>query len=106
MGLQLPGELVSLLAMLGIGMVDGTVGDSVRLEPGESLVIYTDGLTDAMDPSDVIFGEERLKTVLQTHHGADSLEILNQVDLAVAHHTAPGRAADDINVIVLQYPHP
>ena len=37
--------------MLGIGMVDGTAGDTERLLPGESLIIYTDGLTDAMDPS-------------------------------------------------------
>ena len=64
----------------------------------------SDGLTDAMDPSDVLFGEHRLTTVLQAHHGADPMEILNQVDLAVANHTAPGRAADDINIIVLQYP--
>lgn len=90
--------------MLGIGMVDGTAGDSDRLEPGESLVIYTDGLTDAMDPSDVLFGEERLKTVLQSHHGADPTEILNQVDAALYKHTAPGRPADDINIIVLQHP--
>src|SRR3974377_1612423 len=48
--------------MAGIGMVDGTVGDHDRLEPGESLIIYTDGLTDAMDPSDVLFGEDRLRT--------------------------------------------
>lgn len=90
--------------MLGIGMVDGTAGASDRLEPGESLVIYTDGLTDAMDPSDVLFGEERLKTVLQSHHGADPTEILNQVDAALYKHTAPGRPADDINIIVLQHP--
>ncbi|QEH33152.1 Alkaline phosphatase synthesis transcriptional regulatory protein PhoP [Aquisphaera giovannonii] len=90
--------------MLGIGMVDGTAGDSDRLEPGESLIIYTDGLTDAMDPGDVLFGEDRLMTVLQSHHGADPTEILNRVDEALNQHTSPGRPADDINIIVLQRP--
>lgn len=99
-----PRTLVSNPGMLGIGMVDGTAGDSDRLMPGESLIMYTDGLTDAMDPADVLFGETRLTTVLQAHHGADPTEILNQVDQAVNTHTAPGRASDDINIIVLQYP--
>jgi sigma-B regulation protein RsbU (phosphoserine phosphatase) len=90
--------------MLGIGMVDGTAGDHDRLEPGESLIIYTDGLTDAMDPSDVLFGEDRLRTLLQSYHGADPLEILNKVDEALNRHTMPGRPADDINIIVLQRP--
>ncbi len=98
-----PRTLQSNPGMLGIGMVDGTAGDTERLEPGESLVIYTDGLTDAMDPCDVLFGEERLKTVLQSHHGADPTEILNQVGDALDRHTAPGRPADDINIIVLQH---
>ena len=99
-----PRTLPSNPGMLGIGMVDGTAGDSDRLMPGESLVIYTDGLTDAMDPSDALFGEERLKTVLQSHHGSDPTEILNQVDDALKRHTFPGSPADDINIIVLQYP--
>jgi len=99
-----PRTLQSNPGMLGIGMVDGTAGDTERLEPGESLVIYTDGLTDAMDPCDVLFGEERLKTVLQSNYGADPAEILNQVGEALDRHTAPGRPADDINIIVLQHP--
>ncbi|WP_165224101.1 PP2C family protein-serine/threonine phosphatase [Aquisphaera insulae] len=90
--------------MLGIGMVDGTAGASDRLEPGESLIIYTDGLTDAMNPGDVLFGEERLMTVLQSHHGSDPTEILNRLDEALNQHTSPGRPADDINIIVLQRP--
>jgi sigma-B regulation protein RsbU (phosphoserine phosphatase) len=98
-----PRTLQSNPGMLGIGMVDGTAGDTERLEPGESLVIYTDGLTDAMDPCDVLFGEERLKTVLQSHYGADPTEILNQVGDALDRHTAPGRPSDDINIIVLQH---
>lgn len=99
-----PRTLKSNPGMLGIGMVDGTAAESDRLAPGESLVIYTDGLPDAMDPGDVLFGEERLTTVLQSHHGANPEEILNEVDRALNAHTAPGRPADDINIIVLQYP--
>lgn len=99
-----PRTLQSNPGMLGIGMVDGTAGDSDRLQPGESLVIYTDGLPDAMDPSDVLFGEDRLKTVLQSHHGANPEVILDAVDRALVSHTAPGRPSDDINIIVLQYP--
>jgi sigma-B regulation protein RsbU (phosphoserine phosphatase) len=97
-----PRTLASNPGMLGIGMVDGTAGEADRLEPGESLVIYTDGLTDAMDPSDVLFGEERLTTLLQGHHGSDPTELLNQLDAALNQHTFPGRPADDINIIVLQ----
>jgi sigma-B regulation protein RsbU (phosphoserine phosphatase) len=103
-GPQGPRTLSSNPGMLGIGMVDGTAGDADRLEPGESLIIYTDGLTDAMDPSDVLFGEDRLKTLLQGHHGADPTEILNRVDDALNRHTFPGSPADDINIIVLQHP--
>ncbi|APW61251.1 PP2C family protein-serine/threonine phosphatase [Paludisphaera borealis] len=99
-----PRMLQSNPGMLGIGMVDGTAGASDRLEPGESLIIYTDGLTDAMDPSDVIFGEDRLTTLLQSHFGNDPTEIINRVDGAVADYTAPGRPADDINIIVVQRP--
>ena len=78
--------------LLGVGMVDGTAGSVDRIGPGESLVIYTDGLPDAMDPSDVLFGEERLKTILQAHHGADPATILDEVEKAVNKHTpSPAR---------------
>ncbi len=90
--------------LLGVGMVDGTSGDVDRLVPGESLIVYTDGLPDAMDPADVLFGEERLKVLLQSLHGDDPSTILDQVELAVNKHTFPGSAADDINMIVIQYP--
>jgi phosphoserine phosphatase RsbU/P len=98
-----PRTLPSNPGMLGIGMVDGTAGATDRIEPGESLVIYTDGLTDAMDSADAVFGEARLTTLLQSHYGADPAEILNKVDTALSNHTAPGRPADDINIIVLQH---
>lgn len=99
-----PRTLPSNPGMLGIGMVDGTVGGDDRLMPGESLIIYTDGIPDAMDPSDVTFGENRLKTVLQSHHGANPSVILDEVERAMNQHVAPLQAADDISMVVLQYP--
>jgi len=90
--------------MLGIGMVDGTAGGADRLAPGESLVMYTDGLPDAMTPGDVLFGEERLVTLLQSHYGSDPEGIIDAVGHAIDAHTTPGRPADDVNIIVLQYP--
>jgi phosphoserine phosphatase RsbU/P len=99
-----PRTLRSNPGMIGIGMVEGTANSDDRLSPGESLIVYTDGLPDAMDPADEVFGEDRLKTVLQTHHGADPSEILRQIDKAVEAHVSPGQASDDINIIVVQYP--
>jgi sigma-B regulation protein RsbU (phosphoserine phosphatase) len=96
-------NLESNPGLLGVGMVDGTAGSTDRIAPGESLIIYTDGLPDAMDPHDVLFGEERLKAVLQSYHGADAATILDQVEEAVKKHTFPGAAADDINMVVLQH---
>ena len=99
-----PRMLQSNPGMLGIGMVDGTAGDSDRLAPGETLVVYTDGLPDAMTPADVLFGEERLKDLLQTLRNSSPTAILDAVDAAIKTHTAPGSPADDICIIVIQYP--
>jgi sigma-B regulation protein RsbU (phosphoserine phosphatase) len=99
-----PRTLKSNPGMIGIGMVEGTANADDRLLPGESLIVYTDGLPDAMDPSDEVFGEERLKTVLQSHHGAHPNEILQQIEKALEAHVFPGTPSDDINIIVVQYP--
>lgn len=90
--------------LLGIGMVDGTAGDSDRLAPGESMVIYTDGLPDAMDPADVAFGTERITKVLSENYTKEPAAILEAMEQAVNAHVAPGSAADDINLVLVQHP--
>ena len=97
-------QLDSTPGLIGIGMVEGLAVGSHRIEPGESLLIYTDGLTDAMDPADVLFGLERLAAVLKAHGTAGPSEILDRIDQAVARHVAPGQASDDINMILVQNP--
>jgi phosphoserine phosphatase RsbU/P len=97
-------KLDSIPGLLGIGMVEGLAVASDRLEPGESLLIHTDGLTDAMDPADVLFGTERITAILKAHATAGPSEILDQIDQAVARHVAPGQASDDINMVLIQNP--
>ena len=73
----------------------------VRLEPGDRLIFYTDGIVEAMNEREEIFGFERLLDVLQGAgpFSADELlrEILNKVKLFAGN--APQH--DDLTLIVV-----
>lgn len=53
---------------LPIGVVDGIPFDVARrkLEPGETIVIYTDGVSEAMNPASELYGTERLRDLIST----------------------------------------
>jgi serine phosphatase RsbU (regulator of sigma subunit) len=53
---------------LGILPVGDYSADEVVLEPGDTLVLYTDGITEAENPAEEEFGEERLEAVCAGHH--------------------------------------
>ena len=90
--------------LLGVGMVGGLDGGSDTLAPGESLLIYTDGLPDAMDPADAAFNTDKILAVLEQNHHAQPAEILDQIEKAVARHVAPGQPHDDINLVLVSHP--
>ncbi len=53
---------------LGILPVGDYTADEVELRSGDTLVLYTDGLTEAENPDEEEFGEERLESVCARHH--------------------------------------
>jgi serine phosphatase RsbU (regulator of sigma subunit)/PAS domain-containing protein len=72
----------------------------VRLEPGESLVLYTDGVTDTRSDAER-FGSERLAAVLAEATDLEPDEIANRVDEALqAFERGPQR--DDVALLVLR----
>ena len=73
-----------------------------QMEPGETIVAYTDGVTDACNPSEEWFGENRLTDLVRTadHEAGDRMldEIWNTIDLF----SKPMAPTDDKTCLILQ----
>jgi sigma-B regulation protein RsbU (phosphoserine phosphatase) len=74
----------------------------VDILPGDFLVFYTDGLTEAMDAKHQLFGEERLQTVICQHANADPLQIISAIVEAVQTFTGGAPPSDDLTLFVLK----
>jgi sigma-B regulation protein RsbU (phosphoserine phosphatase) len=55
-----------------------------KLEPGDLLLVFTDGVTEANDPAENEFGEERLLEVVKSHRDADVRGLTEHVFAAIA----------------------
>jgi phosphoserine phosphatase RsbU/P len=76
---------------------------SVDLQPGDFLVIYTDGVTEAYNLQSEMFGEERLCGLLEKFSGETVEELSGAVESGVRMFTEGASQADDITVLVVQY---
>ena len=103
-GTTLPDVQVLQGAPLGMGALAPVIGEvvEVALEPGDAVLLYTDGVTDAEGPGGEHFGEERLRDLLEREHlsGRPPQEVLRRlVRSALTHQTA--RLRDDASMVYL-----
>ena len=70
------------------------------LKAGDSVLLYTDGVTEAMDKAGKMFGVERLKQVMASG-GKHPREILSGINFAVSEHTAGYPQSDDLAMVCL-----
>lgn len=105
--LVVPGGRATYLESTGmpVGLVEEAEFsiESLRLNPGEKIVIYSDGVTDAEDVSGQPFGRGRLREVIERHSANPSSELHAAIQEAVAVFTEGAQQADDITVLVLEY---
>jgi serine phosphatase RsbU (regulator of sigma subunit) len=73
----------------------------VSLDPGDLLVLYSDGVTEAMDPSGEEFGEERLTAFLREHRALPPEELVDSL-IARVRDFSQGKQGDDITVAALR----
>jgi len=73
---------------------------NVVLDPGDILVLFSDGVTEAVDPEDHDFAEERLANLVGLMRDRPAAEIVEAVHRAVHAFTQGAPAADDITVVI------
>ena len=90
--------------MMPLGMLDEASGkvNSVHVEPQDELVLYTDGVTEAMNSEQVPFGDDKFRTIIQS--GSDLPIAAKQTQILKEVHTYVGEeaASDDLTIMMVR----
>jgi hypothetical protein len=92
---------------IALGMFDSSryASQHARLEPGDLLVLYSDGITEAESPSGTPFDEEGLMALIRAHADDPSLPDIGQAVIkAVERHAQDVRFADDLTILLARRP--
>jgi sigma-B regulation protein RsbU (phosphoserine phosphatase) len=87
-----------------IGLVDEPdyIERSVTLNEGDLLVMYTDGVTEAINKKEEMFSEERLRAVIRKNHALPAAEIVNSIIKEVESFSGEAPQFDDMTIMVLK----
>jgi sigma-B regulation protein RsbU (phosphoserine phosphatase) len=75
---------------------------NVRLQPGDGVVLYTDGITEAESPNGELYGIERLCKVISNHWSLPASQIQQAVINNILQHIDTQKIFDDITLLVLK----
>ena len=99
------GEMIALeVSGIPLGILPGSEYPVFEdtLAPGEVLVLFSDGVTDAASTSGDLFGDDRLAEVLKSNRAGRASEILDAILLAVDTFRSEGPLPDDLTLVVLK----
>jgi len=98
---QLPGECGGPLVGLFEGVSYSTM--THHLSPGQGILLYTDGVTEAVDASREFFNDERIAHYLAQHCCEPIESLVTNLPAAVVEYCAGLPQVDDITVMALRY---
>ncbi len=75
----------------------------IQMQPGDKLFVYTDGVPEATDMDQQLFGTERMIEALNTDAGASPEQILGNVRMAVDGFVKEAEQFDDLTMLCLEY---
>ena len=89
---------------LVIGVMENTSyeEEEIPLNPGDLLVIYSDGLCEAMNDRLEEFGDQRLQEIVVLYRNASANEIVERILSAIAFYIRGAEQWDDMTLVVLK----
>ena len=97
-------ELLPLSKDIVAGAIDDYqfTQESIQLEPGDTLLLYTDGVTEAIDTDEKEYGEARLEKLLAQSCKLSCQEIVDNVKADVKAFAGEAEQSDDITLLALK----
>lgn len=88
---------------LPVGIVGGQVFETseTTIAPGETLVGFSDGITEAMNAAGEPYGDDRLLEILGRHAGAPAQALVETIAHAVDEYVAGAPQADDMTLLII-----
>jgi len=74
---------------------------NIRLNSGDTLILFTDGVSEAMNNQGVEYGEDKLLTVIESHQHEKAETILNRIVESVQEYSGAYQS-DDITLVVVK----
>ena len=75
----------------------------LQLEPGDKLFVYTDGVPEATNAQNEMFGTDRMLEALNLDHNAEAKTVLNNVRNAVDAFVKDAEQFDDLTMLCMEY---
>lgn len=77
--------------------------NEIQLQPGDAIYLYTDGVTEATDAGEKLYGEERLLKLMNNSHGLSAQGVCEAVKKDVDLFVGDTEQFDDITMLYLHY---
>ena len=75
----------------------------IQLNPGDLLFLFTDGVTEAFNTREELYGDNRLVTFLEAHSSTPIEEIIKKSNQSVSDFSAGVPQSDDITLLAIRY---
>jgi len=87
-----------------VGLFDGMVYEEgqARLDPGDILAVFTDGISEAWGEDDEEFGEDRMADLIKKHASLSAKELIDTIQQEVDQYTGGSRPSDDCTLVVVK----
>ena len=74
----------------------------IQLGSGEGLVIFSDGVSEAVDPDEEEYGDDRLKAVVKANIGRSAAGLRDKIESSLSAFTKTAEANDDITLVIVK----